>query len=238
MKSILLGTALASLTFASTASAEIYKFDPGHTEINFYYNHAGLSEQHGQWKVIDGEVDFDPENIAATKVTVTIDPASIDTGVSALDDHLKSADFFDVEKFPAITFTSTSVEQTSDTTINLTGDLTIKDNTKPITMAFTLNHNGTHPLGEFIEFYQGDWIGVQGTGEMLRSDYGVGMFAPVTSDEVRLGISLNCAKAVGRNNDPQHNNDVGGAGAPPALGHGGGHPVLPRAGGLYDPMGH
>ncbi|UWP91564.1 YceI family protein [Aliiroseovarius crassostreae] len=194
MKQILLGTALASFAFTTAASADIYKFDPGHTEIHFYYNHAGLSDQHGQWKVIDGEVDFDPANVEATKVTVTIDPASIDTGVTALDEHLKSADFFDVETYPTITFTSTGVEQTGDNTINLTGDLTIKDNTKPITMAFTLNHNGAHPLGEFVEFYQGEWIGVQGTGEMLRSDYGVGMFAPLTSDEVRLGISAELRK--------------------------------------------
>lgn len=192
MKTLLLSATLA--TFATAATAEIYKFDPGHTEINFYYNHAGLSEQHGQWKVIGGEVDFDPENIAATKVTVTIDPASIDTGVTTLDDHLKSGDFFDVENFPEITFISTAVEQTGDNTINLTGDLTIKDNTKPITMAFTLNHNGTHPLGEFVDYYQGEWIGVSGTGDMLRSDYGVGMFAPITSDEVRLSISAEMRK--------------------------------------------
>ncbi|MDU8926517.1 YceI family protein [Alisedimentitalea sp. MJ-SS2] len=188
MKHLLTGTVLG-LAMTTAASAEIYKFDPGHTEIRFYYNHAGLSEQSGQWKVIGGEVDFDPANVEATRVTVTVDPASVDTGVTALDDHLKSADFFDVEKFPEITFTSTSVTQTDEQTITLVGDLTIKDNSKPMTMSFTLNHNGVHPLGEFFDYYKGQWIGVQGTGDMLRSDYGVGMFAPVTSDEVRLEIS-------------------------------------------------
>lgn len=195
MKPLLSAAALGlGLTAAGTAAAEIYKFDPGHTEIRFYYNHAGLSEQSGQWKVIEGEVDFDPANVAATTVTVTVDPASIDTGVGPLDDHLKGSDFFDVENFPKITFTSTDVEQTSDSTITLVGDLTIKDNTKPITMNFTLNHNGPHPLGEFIDYYQGEWLGVQGTADMLRSDYGVGMYAPVTSDEVRLEISAELRK--------------------------------------------
>ncbi|WP_371170920.1 YceI family protein [Aliiroseovarius sp. 2305UL8-7] len=192
MKQFLSQSALAVgliVTASSNAFAETYKFDPTHTEIRFYYNHAGLSEQSGQWKVIGGEVNFDPADIAATSVTVTVDPASIDTGVGPLDDHLKSADFFDVEKFPEITFTSTGVTQTSDTTITLVGDLTIKDNTKPITMEFKLNHNGPHPLGEFFDYYQGEWLGVEGTADMLRSDYGVGMFAPVTSDEVRLEIS-------------------------------------------------
>lgn len=195
MKKALLGaTFLAATTLATAASADIYKFDAGHTEIRFYWNHAGLTEQHGQWKMIDGEVDFDPENIAATTVTVTVDPTSIDTGVDALDEHLKSADFFEVDTFKTITFTSTGVEQTGDNTINLVGDLTVKDNTKPLTMSFTLNHNGAHPLGEFVEYYQGDWIGVEGTGEMLRSDYGVGKFAPLTSDEVRLEISAELRK--------------------------------------------
>ena len=192
MKHLLSQSALAVglLVTASTSTfAETYKFDPGHTEIRFYYNHAGLSEQSGQWKVIGGEVNFDPADIAATTVSVTVDPASIDTGVGPLDDHLKSADFFDVENFPEITFTSTGVTQTSDTTITLVGDLSIKDSTKPITMEFKLNHNGPHPLGEFFDYYQGEWIGVEGTADMLRSDYGVGMFAPVTSDEVRLEIS-------------------------------------------------
>ena len=192
MKHLLIATALTgslATVAATTAQAEIYKFDPTHTEVRFYYNHAGLSEQSGQWKVIGGEVSFDPNDIQATTVTVTVDPASVDTGVMALDDHLKSADFFDVESYPEITFTSTGVTQTSVDTITLVGDLTIKDNTKPITMNFTLNHNGPHPLGEFFDYYQGEWIGVQGTGDMLRSDYGVGMFAPVTSDHVRLEIS-------------------------------------------------
>ncbi len=190
MKQLLLGTML-TLT-ATTASAEIYKFDPGHTEIRFYYDHAGLSEQSGQWTVIGGEVDFDPANVEATKVTVTVDPASISTGVTALDDHLKSADFFDVGNFPEITFTSTSASQTGDNTLTLVGDLTIKDQTAPVTLNMVLNHNGPHPpLGEFFDYYKGgEWIGVEGTADMLRSDYGVGMFAPpVTSDEVRLEIS-------------------------------------------------
>lgn len=191
MKNLLLAAAFASpmLALGSAATAEIYKFDPGHTEIRFTYNHAGLSDQNGQWKIIDGEVDFDANDIAATKVTVTVDAASIDTGVGPLDEHLKSGDFFDAEKFPTITFTSTGVEQTGDDSVTLVGDLTIKEITKPITMSFKLNHQGAHPLGEFFDYYKGEWIGVQGTGDMLRSDFGVGMFAPVTSDEITLSIS-------------------------------------------------
>ena len=73
--------------------------------------------------------------------------------------------------------------------MTLVGDLTIKDNVKPITLTLKMNHNGEHPMGGFVDYFKGEWIGVQGTGELLRSEYGVGQFAPVISDEVRLEIS-------------------------------------------------
>jgi polyisoprenoid-binding protein YceI len=193
MKSFLLG-AVAALTLGASAYAESYTFDPGHTEVRFYYNHAGLSEQSGEWTVTGGEVEFDASDLAATKVSVTIDASSIDTGVDDLDGHLKSGDFFDVGNHPEITFVSTGATQTGADRITLVGDLTIKGVSKPVTLDFVLNHNGPHPLGQFVEYYEGDWIGVQGGGELLRSEFGVGMFAPLTSDRVRLAISAELKK--------------------------------------------
>lgn len=185
----LFASAFIGVLASTTVQAETYSFDPGHTQVQFHYNHAGLSEQSGEWKVIGGSVEFDAENIDATSVNVTIDASSIDTGVTALNEHLKSEDFFEVEKYPEITFSSTGVKQTGTNTITVTGDLTIKDKTLPTSFDFTLNHNGPHPLGGFFEYYEGQWIGVQGGGVLLRSDYGLGMFAPTTSDRVRLAIS-------------------------------------------------
>lgn len=195
MKQILFGAVLAG-AFGIQAHAQPFQFDPSHTEVRFYYDHVGLSEQSGEWKVIKGSVEFDPKDIAATKVTVTIAADSVDTGVKALDDHLKSADFFEVDKYPTITFVSTGVKQVGKNRITLTGNLTIRDKSKPISMDFTLNHVGPHPLGKFIEKYQGHWIGVEGGGSLLRSDYGVGKFAPLTGDRVRLKISAEL-KATG-----------------------------------------
>ncbi|KZK76257.1 Protein YceI [Pseudovibrio sp. W64] len=179
----------ASLAFTASAQAASYKFDPTHTEVRFYYNHAGLTEQSGEWKVVGGEVEFDPAKIEETKVSVTIDPASVDTGVEPLDEHLKGSDFFDAEKFPEITFVSTSVKQTGATAVTLVGDLTIRDQKHPVELDFQLKHNGPHPLGSYFDYYQGQWIGVEGKGAILRSDFGVGKFAPLTSDRVRLEIS-------------------------------------------------
>ncbi len=183
------GATLAALTFATPTLAETYFFDTTHTEVRFYYDHVGLSEQSGEWTVIDGTVEFDPENIAATQVNVTLDASSIDTGVPPLDEHLQSADFFDVANYPTISFASTGVTQVDDETVTVVGDLTIKDTTQEITMTFSLNHFGAHPLGGMMEYFEGEWLGVGGTGEVDRAALGLDTFAPMIAPIVRLEIS-------------------------------------------------
>lgn len=177
------------LAMASPALSEVYHLDPTHTEVRFHYNHAGITEQSGEWTGIQGTIDFDPEQVDKTTANITIDASSVHTGVGPLDEHLKSADFFEVETYPQITFTSTSAIQTGAASLRLTGDLTIKDQTKPAVLDVDLTFMGAHPLGGFFDYYQGEWVGVQATGNLLRSEYGVGMFAPATSDTVRLEIS-------------------------------------------------
>lgn len=177
------------LAIATPALAETYHLDPTHTEIRFHYNHAGITEQSGEWTGVGGTIDFDPEQVENTQANITIDANSVHTGVGALDDHLKSADFFEVETYPKITFVSTSAVQTGASSLRLTGDLTIKDQTKPATLDVDLTFMGAHPLGGFFDYYEGEWVGVEATGTMLRSEFGVGMFAPGTSDAVRLEIS-------------------------------------------------
>lgn len=188
MKPIFLG-ALVAFAFGSTGFAAEYKLDPGHTEVRFYWDHAGLTEQSGEWGEVNGTIIFDPENVEATSVSLEIPAASVDTGVTGLDDHLKSADFFEAETYPTITFQSTGVKQASANSVVLTGDLTVKDNTKPIELDVELTFQGQHPLGGFFEYYQGEWIAIEATGTLLRSDFGVGKFAPLTSDRIRLEIA-------------------------------------------------
>lgn len=183
------GSALAALLLTTPTLAETYYFDTGHTEVRFYYDHVGLSEQSGQWTVIDGTVEFDPENIPATQVSVTLDASSIDTGVAALDQHLMGGDFFDVANHPTITFTSTAVTQVDDETVTVVGDLTIKDTTTELTMTFGLNHFGPHPLGGMMEVFEGEWLGVSGTGEIDRAAAGLETFAPMIAPTVRLEIA-------------------------------------------------
>ncbi len=188
MKRALFGC-LSALVMATTAQAELYELDQGHTEVRFYYNHAGLTQQSGEWRSIDGKIEFDPADVAATQIFVRIDASSVDTGVPALDDHLKSADFFEVETYPEIVFQSKSAVQTGANTLRMTGDLTIKDATAPAVLDVELTFSGAHPLGGFVPYYEGEWVGVEATATLLRSDFGVGAYAPLTSDEVQLKIS-------------------------------------------------
>ncbi len=185
-------TTLAAVAVASlpaTTLAATYGLDAGHTEVRFYWDHAGVSEQSGEWGKVEGTVEFDPEDIAATSVSVTVDAASLSTGVEALDNHIKSADMFDVEKFGTITFTSTAVKQTGPQTVEVTGDLTIKGITAPLVLDVELVHLGAHSVGQYVDYYAGEWLGVKATGRLLRTTFDVGYGAPLTSDLIRLEIN-------------------------------------------------
>ena len=189
MRALATSILAVSLFASAPAIAETYHLEKSHTDIRFFWDHAGVSEQSGRWDTLDGTVDFDEGDAAATKVEVTIDAASVNTGVEGLDKHLRNADFFEVDKYPEIKFVSTGATQVSANGLKVEGDLTIKDITKPITLNVELLHKGKHPLGKFIPHYEGDWIGIKAKGTILRSEFGVGMFAPLTSDRIELVIN-------------------------------------------------
>ena len=108
---------------------------------------------------------------------------------NALDEHLSSADFFEVAKFPEITFKSTSVRQTGVDLGAVTGDLTIHGQTRPVTLDVALNFQGDHPLAPFIEDYAGaPYAAFTASTAISRSDFELGMFAPLTSDRIEIVI--------------------------------------------------
>lgn len=112
-----------------------WQFDPAHTNLDFVARHMMVTTVRGTFRIFDGAIDFDPDNLAAGgKVRVNIDVNSIDTGVEQRDGHLRSGDFFDVDNYPAITFQSTHVELTDDQQGRVTGDLTIRGVTRPVTL--------------------------------------------------------------------------------------------------------
>ena len=171
------------------AAADSFEFDKAHTEILFSYSHLGNSRAYGNFRAFDGEVILDREDPANSSINLTIAADSIDSGVEAFDTHLKSADFFAVETYPEITFTSTEVEVTGDTTARVTGDLTIKEHTRPVVLDVTLNYLGEHQLGQFVPDYANmEVAGFSATTTLLRSDFGVDMLVPLVGDEVELVI--------------------------------------------------
>ena len=172
------GASALLLTFAVPAlSAETYYTDQGHTEVRFGWSHAGVSMQTGEFTTASGKLVLDPDNVEQSSISVTINAASVATGFEALDTHLKSADFLEVETYPEITFESTSVERTGDMTANVRGDLTIHGVTQPVTLATTLTHRGEHPVAAAIDYYKGQWVAFSATTEIDHQAFGVGGFS-------------------------------------------------------------
>ena len=110
-----------------------WTIDTGHTSVGFVARHMGLSKVRGQFTSFRGEIDGDPNDVTSARARFEVDLASVDTGNADRDAHLKSADFFDVEKHPVMTFVSKSVRKDGDD-YKVTGDLTIKGTTNPVTV--------------------------------------------------------------------------------------------------------
>lgn len=184
MHRMLTGAALGAALLAQPSfAAEEFAFDPSHTQILFSINHFGFSHVRGEFLDFDGSIAFDPEAPEATSIDVTIDTASIDTGWPDRDAHLRTADFFDVDAHPTMTFRSTGVEMTGDDTAQMTGELTILGVTHPVTLDVALNAIGPHP------FRQGVTVaGFTATGTIDRTAYGITFGSPAISDEVEITI--------------------------------------------------
>lgn len=177
--------ALAATTVLASApafAAEEWQFDHAHTLIAFTVDHLGFSTTHGAFTEFDGTLVLDQDNPANSSVSVSIDSASVDTRDDDRDAHLVSADFFDVENNPSITFESTSVAITGDNTALVTGDLTLLGTTNPVTLDVTLNQLGPNP------FYETLTAGFSATATLARSDWGMGFGVPVIGDTITIII--------------------------------------------------
>lgn len=187
-RSLALATALA-LAPLSAFSAP-WTIDKSHTQIMFSVSHLGFSNTNGIFREFDGEIDFDPENIGATSVSFTIQADSVDTFWERRDQHVKNADFLDVENHPTITFVSTDVEQTGDNTARVTGDLTLRGVTNAITFEATLNQLGPNPFRPQVEI-----AGFTMTGEIDRTAFGVNFGAPAIGAVIPFTVDLEMSPA-------------------------------------------
>lgn len=165
------------------ASAESYIIDSTHAHAGFRVSHFGYSTTLGQFRDIAGTLEFDQANPAASTVEVTIKTASVDTANDARDEHLRKADFFNVEQFPTMTFKSTHIEVTGEKTAKITGDLTLLGVTKPVTLDATFNQAAPHPMDNTRYV-----AGFSATGSLKRTDFGMNYAAPAIGDDIALII--------------------------------------------------
>ncbi|MEL6206553.1 MAG: YceI family protein [Pseudomonadota bacterium] len=197
MKTLLTAAGLAgALVLAPTANAETWSADPGHTEVLVSWNHAGFSRQSLKFNAVEGALTFEQGNVEDASAQFSIIVDSVDTGVPDFDGHLKGEQFLDAANHPKITFASTEVVQTGDMTVEVTGDLTIKDVTNPATFEITVHSVGEHPVGQFFDYYKGEWLGMTATTTINRSEWGMDAFIPVGSDELEIVINTEM-KAAG-----------------------------------------
>jgi len=166
-----------------------YQVDPTHAYVNFQYTHLGLSRPMLGFDEFSIDVQLDNADVSKSSITVNIDPKSIQAGSDIWKSHLTGGDFFDVGAHPEITFVSTSIEKNGDDTLKVMGDLTIKGTAVPVALDVTIHNAMNHPVnGKPV-------IGFSAQGQLLRSAFGLGKFAPNVSDEVDLLISAEVGPA-------------------------------------------
>ena len=187
MKRVIILAISASLGLPAFAAPETYIVDGNHTFPSFAYTHLGFSTQQSRFDKTTGKITLD--RAARTgSLDVSIDTRSVDTGLEVFNGHLKGEDYFNVEKFPAITFKSSNFKFDGDKISAITGDLTIKGITKPVTLAVTSFNCAPHP------FTKKEMCGANANTRIKRSEFNAGKNAPAVSDDVTLNIVVEAIK--------------------------------------------
>ncbi len=172
MKKLLLSLAAFGFLAATSVNATEYGFDKAHSHIGFSVTHI-LSKVPGEFKDYDGTFSFDPANPESGKIDVTIQAASVDTDNEMRDHHLQSPDFFDVEKYPTITFKSTGVSKGSgDNEYQVAGNLTLHGVTKPVTLDVQYLGSDEQPMGKDGKM-TAKIAGFSATATIDRRDFGL-----------------------------------------------------------------
>ncbi|MFJ3979942.1 YceI family protein [Streptomyces sp. NPDC090021] len=170
-----------------------YAIDPAHSSIGFTVRHAMVTNVRGSFADHEGTLHLDGSDPARSTASIDVKIASVDTGIADRDGHLRSGDFFDAEAFPLMTFRSTEAAILGGDTYRITGDLTLKDVTRPLSIDLEFNGSATDPYGN-------QRVGFEGSAEILRSDWGLTWNAAletggvVVSDKVKLTFDISAVK--------------------------------------------
>ncbi|TQK51629.1 polyisoprenoid-binding protein YceI [Streptomyces sp. SLBN-118] len=172
-----------------------YNLDPAHSSIGFTVRHAMVTNVRGSFGDFSGSLHLNGADPHRSTAEIDVKISSIDTGIADRDGHLRSGDFFEAEQFPLMTFRSTHAEQLGGDTYRITGDLTIKDVTRPLAIDLEFNGSATDPYGN-------ERVGFEGKAEILRSDWGLTWNAALetggvmVSDKVKLSFDISAIKAA------------------------------------------
>jgi polyisoprenoid-binding protein YceI len=167
----------------------LWTIDPLHTEVEFSVKHMGIMTVKGRFTEIEVALDFDEENFTASSVQTKLKTNSLYTGDERRDQHLRSADFLDVERFPAITFRSTHIEHSSHEHYLMLGNLTIRDVTRSVTLDVVYSGQGKDPYGNLR-------AGFSATGSIDRRDFGLVWNVALETGGLLVGEKVNIALEV------------------------------------------
>lgn len=157
---------MSSVEQTAVAAPATWTVDPAHSNVEFSIRHLMISTVKGRFGGVAGSVVIDETNPGGSSLDITIDVSSIDTREAQRDTHLRSADFFDVETFPSMTFRSTRVDRIAEHELKVGGDLTIRNQTRPVVLDVTAEGRGKDPWG-------GDRAGFSAVAKIKRSDFGL-----------------------------------------------------------------
>ena len=196
-RQFILATAVLCLMAPGLLHAAPWEFDPAHTGVHFKVRHLMISSVRGEFEKVSGKIVYDEADVTKSSADITIDTGSINTRVAKRDEHLRSPDFLDVAKHPAITFKSKRVDKGGNGTLKMTGDLTIRGVTKEV----VLTVDGPTPA---IKDMQGNTrVGGQATTKISRKDFGLAwnkaleIGGVVVGDEVEITIDMEIYRKPG-----------------------------------------
>jgi polyisoprenoid-binding protein YceI len=189
-----LTSSILNLVFAITLvgglpalAADTYTIDPAHSEVGFKVRHLGISKVSGRFTRFTGSVRLEDKDLSKSSVEVNIESASINTDSEARDKHLRTAEFFDTDKLPSITFKSVSVKEVAPGKLEVTGDFTLHGVTKRIVLPMTALGGAKSPFGDYR-------VGFEGALSINRGDYGIKTFPGVIGEEVSITLGVEAVK--------------------------------------------
>ena len=186
---------MSETTTTTNALTGTYSIDPTHSRIGFVARHAMVTKVRGSFNEFEGSGYFDADNPAGSNLQLTIKATSIDTRNADRDAHLRGNDFFDMDNYPEIRFASTSVEKVDDEHYRVTGDLTIKAETRPVTVEFEVSGPVQDPWGN-------QRIGLEGSAQVNRKDWGLNWNVALeaggilVSEKVTLEFEVSAVKSA------------------------------------------